>query len=525
MIDKIINTFNANRTASYGIIAALMLVTTSATIFLNKSKNKYQEQEEIDDSWYNTTPKLRDRERIIVIYRDGQLVKETQQLDSKGKVLSSKREISNLEGRVKRKGEILRSGDQVEDGDVVENKIIKRDGKYYRVKKILRNGQIVEEETLLNADEVEEFALSEFLEGEKVLSETKDKREKIFINEKGEIKKIIQYLDENGNVIEEHIQDLDEVTEGEIIDEQLITDENGNRKIIRKIIRNGKVIVEEEDLSGEKTTKKKLNPSSLFKINNPNNKDYKEEQEYLNKWRDDRISSGEIQTNQGEIWKKSQIRNRDKNYSIHKEPATIATYPVDLTRVITINKAISAVLYTEIKSHLASRTVTATVEQDIVGSHGRKVLIPAGSSIIGSYTPLSEIGSERIGVTWRRIITPRGINIKLEAEISDAQGAAGVTGEIDRRFKDKYGEALLFSAINAMSQFAVPIDNVRARAAVDVTTREITNVTTELLRKSLSITPRVRIPAGSRITIRSLVDIWFKPPEGKSAIAKKFKKQ
>jgi type IV secretory pathway VirB10-like protein len=46
---------------------------------------------------------------------------------------------------------------------------------------------------------------------------------------------------------------------------------------------------------------------------------------------------------------------------------------------------------------------------------------------------------------WSRIITPKGIVITINAELSDQMGRSGLAGEIDTKFWDKYGMTLLFS--------------------------------------------------------------------------------
>lgn len=205
--------------------------------------------------------------------------------------------------------------------------------------------------------------------------------------------------------------------------------------------------------------------------------------------------------------------NRDEDFSAHGVPSVEATYPVHLERVLTMNKHIPVVLYTEIQSELPTDKVIAVVEQNVTGYHGRHILIPRGSQAIGRFGTLKSPDSERMGITWYRILTPEGINITLTAEAVDQEGASGLTGIIDKRWKDKYGTALIFSSIAALAQLSVPIDNENAKAAADSFSAEIGPIVAEQLRQSLNIVQRINIPKGTRFNISPLVDIWFKESE------------
>jgi type IV secretion system protein VirB10 len=121
-------------------------------------------------------------------------------------------------------------------------------------------------------------------------------------------------------------------------------------------------------------------------------------------------------------------------------------------------------------------------------------------------------------VSWYRIITPSGVNIKLEGELSDAKGASGITGEIDRRMVDRYGMAFALSIFNAAAQLSVPVDDLRYRAAADSSTREFSAVTGQLIRESLKVMPTIKIPQGTRINISPIQDIWFKEPKNNEVL-------
>jgi len=183
-----------------------------------------------------------------------------------------------------------------------------------------------------------------------------------------------------------------------------------------------------------------------------------------------------------------------------------------MSRVVNVAKFIPALLENEINSELPGKVV-ATIEENVYGSHGRLVLIPGGSKAVGRYRPLGKQGERRIGIVWERIITyPDGIDIPLvDAEMSDAMGRSGITGDLDNRFMDRYGMALFVSVLGALAQTQIPVDNRAAGIAVDSIGNSSAALAKTILDKNIDLKPIVTIPQGSRITISAQRDVWFKP--------------
>jgi len=207
-----------------------------------------------------------------------------------------------------------------------------------------------------------------------------------------------------------------------------------------------------------------------------------------------------------------QDASKDEDYKKQKEEKNFASYPVDLSRTLTEDRFIPAVLITEIKSELPSEKVLAQIEVDVYSSHGRNILIPKGSKAIGKYKPLKAKGDSRLQINWERIITPDGINIKINTETADEQGSSGMGGLVDNRVMDKYGEALLTSSISALAQMTVSTANQAQASTANSFSQSFGNVTSELLKNSLDISPRITISMGTRIVISPLTDLWFKEP-------------
>lgn len=107
---------------------------------------------------------------------------------------------------------------------------------------------------------------------------------------------------------------------------------------------------------------------------------------------------------------------------------------------------ISAVLETAINSDLPG-FVRAVVSQDVRGFDGRLVLIPRGSRLIGQYQSEVALGQSRAFVVWTRLIRTDGVSVQLASPATDPLGRAGLTGEVDRHFWQRYGPGLLTTVI------------------------------------------------------------------------------
>ena len=204
------------------------------------------------------------------------------------------------------------------------------------------------------------------------------------------------------------------------------------------------------------------------------------------------------------------------------EERTDTSFPVDMERVIPLTSNISALLINEINSEQGGK-VTAQVEQNIYGGHGRKVLIPSGSKAVGYFVPLDKIGQKRLTITWIRIITPDGINIHTgNAEMADAMGRTGITGYMDNKYIDKYGIPLLITTIQAAAAYAFPVKSQGQAIMVETYGNSMANMGQTVLDETMQIKPIVEIPAGSRINIAILKDIWFPEPEHKTINAQAY---
>lgn len=225
-----------------------------------------------------------------------------------------------------------------------------------------------------------------------------------------------------------------------------------------------------------------------------------------------RATGGEVRVQRQGRFEEVRYEASDKDWQRYGVPQEAASFPRDMTRLITQDRIFRALLVNEVASDLAGQVI-AQIEQPVYGAHGRKVLVPAGSRVIGNYEPLQRIGEERIAIFWTRIITPDGINITLEdGQGVDQMGRSGLSGDLDRRYSERYGMSLLFSILNTAMQLSIPSDKSSDRIIINNWAKETSELSGMILQDHLDIMPRLTIPAGTRFMIQPMRDIYFKEP-------------
>ena len=195
---------------------------------------------------------------------------------------------------------------------------------------------------------------------------------------------------------------------------------------------------------------------------------------------------------------------------------TKASKKYNLARVITSNKYINAVLETAVISEIPTQSIVAVIESNIYGFQPKEILLPKGSKVQGKLEQPLAKHSRRMTIVWNRIITPQGKIIELESESIDAQGVSGLKGKLDNRTKDKYGGALMISALNTFANLSVDVASVRQQALVQSITNQLAPLTNQMIRENMNVKPVISIRQGERIVIKPTQDIFFPKTENQN---------
>ncbi len=128
--------------------------------------------------------------------------------------------------------------------------------------------------------------------------------------------------------------------------------------------------------------------------------------------------------------------------------------------------------------------VRAVVREDVRSLDGARILIPKGSRLIGEYKSGLARGQKRIFIVWSRVIRSDGLSAEIASPGADRLGRAGLTGEIDTHFWERFGSAIMLSVIGGAAEYVSALgdtatESARSISTVDPITGAVTTITAE----------------------------------------------
>jgi type IV secretion system protein VirB10 len=169
---------------------------------------------------------------------------------------------------------------------------------------------------------------------------------------------------------------------------------------------------------------------------------------------------------------------------------------------------IDCTLETAIDSTLPGMTTCITAT-DTFSVDGSVVLLERGTKLVGETRGQVQQGTSRIFVLWTEARTPTGVVVPLASPGTDELGRAGLSGEVNRHFWDRFGAAILLTVINGAVQSYVQSQS--NGTSVIVSPASTSDVMTEVLRDTIAIPPTVTKAQGDRIQVFVARDVDFRP--------------
>jgi type IV secretion system protein VirB10 len=180
---------------------------------------------------------------------------------------------------------------------------------------------------------------------------------------------------------------------------------------------------------------------------------------------------------------------------------------------------IPGILETAIVSDLPGQ-VRAIVSQDVYSFDGRRVLIPTGTRLIGGYQSEITRGQTRIFVVWSRMLRDDGVTVRLNSIGADSLGRSGLTGRVDKKFRERFGAAVLLSIVGAGASYLTGYGSQTASGDSDDAQRAeelaretlaqtFSDMANQALGDSLRIPPTISVSQGERIFVFVRQDLDF----------------
>lgn len=139
--------------------------------------------------------------------------------------------------------------------------------------------------------------------------------------------------------------------------------------------------------------------------------------------------------------------------------------------------------------------------------------MPAGTRLIGTFSTDINTAQSRVLVAWNRAITPNGDSVELGSTGTDRLGRSGARGNVDSRFFQRFGSAILITAISAIPSFlSSESENSSVEAANDVAndaSSDLSDQTESALEDRLNLPPIIRVPQGEEIRVFVNRDLVF----------------
>ncbi len=203
---------------------------------------------------------------------------------------------------------------------------------------------------------------------------------------------------------------------------------------------------------------------------------------------------------------------------------------------------IRGVLETALQSDLPGM-VRAVTAENVWSFDGRRILIPAGTRLVGEYKSGIAQGQTRVFVVWTRLLRSDGVSVQLGSNDADDLGRAGNAGFVDNHYLERFGSAVMLSLVGGgaqcLSSYGQSTDNNGA-GAVTTTTDPVTGLTTttqsgigsylslqarqiaaqnvsqtlttiaqDALRNSINIPPTIYLDQGSKVIVFVRRDLDF----------------
>jgi type IV secretion system protein VirB10 len=217
------------------------------------------------------------------------------------------------------------------------------------------------------------------------------------------------------------------------------------------------------------------------------------------------------------------LKDMEKPPEDYKGERRTSSLPVDNSRIIAQDRYIPIQLETGINTQVGAGepgSVIIQTTRNVYGYHGRLNLIPKGSRLVCTFMAPEDMGSSQIGINCERILMAghRAEIRDIGSNVTNQQGWLGVSGDVDNRFWQRYGNAFLLTGISTAVRYAAAStktendDGEVATAAAEKASEELSNkfgeITADMLEKNLDLKPIITIPQGTRLQIRPATD-WY----------------
>lgn len=167
-------------------------------------------------------------------------------------------------------------------------------------------------------------------------------------------------------------------------------------------------------------------------------------------------------------------------------------------------QTIPCALDTAMDSTLAGPILCHTTQDVLSPAH--ITLLPVGTIVVGSYKNDVRNGQHRLFALTGNAITADGIPVPLNSPVADGLGRAGIEGDVDNHYVERFGAAVALTA----AQAAITLGQAALTSGNQSNTNfnfsgggsgGVETLATEILRQQGTIPPTISVPPGAIVSV------------------------
>lgn len=151
-----------------------------------------------------------------------------------------------------------------------------------------------------------------------------------------------------------------------------------------------------------------------------------------------------------------------------------------------------------------SGPVNCLVANDVYSHDRQRILIPAGSKLLGETKKVEALGQQRLAVFFHRLIMPDGFSVSLDEFKGLSQiGETALRDKVNNHYLQIFGASLAVGILGGIAEAGTgnsfsnsPFDQARAGFGAS-----LANSSMQILDRFLNILPTVTIREGSRVKV------------------------
>lgn len=148
-----------------------------------------------------------------------------------------------------------------------------------------------------------------------------------------------------------------------------------------------------------------------------------------------------------------------------------------------------------------SGPVNCMVTIPVYDSRLRRVLIPAGSRVLGKVNQVQSFGQRRLAIAFHRLILPDGQTVELAAPGLNQLGETGLHDKVNNHYFRIFGASLAIGAVAGLAQAGSRSPNSAEEYYRRGVSDSLAQSSMRVLDRYLNILPTLTIEAGHRVKV------------------------